>query len=115
MYCARIPIEVIVNEKPNAIKPTIVPNPAKGTPPTIQDIADIKTPSKEKKLKKMPKFANQESGTALYAKILLEACEIALVKEIPSHFDSPANRTGRSMSITAVLNPTQAPSPRKNL
>jgi hypothetical protein len=64
-------------------------------------------------LKKSPIIETQTKGAALKANILLLAPETALSKEIPSHFDFPANLGGRSISISIVLNPTHAPRPRK--
>ena len=104
----------MVNEKPRLINPTIVPYPANGTPDTIQVIDKIDTPKNEIKLNINPRVEIHINGVALYAKILLEAIVMTLKSDTPNHLDSPENLGGLLISISIVLNPTQAPKPLRN-
>lgn len=91
-----------------------MPYPAKGTPAIIQVKDKIDTPINEIKLNMNPRVEIHINGVALYAKILLEAIVITLKSDTPSHLDSPENLGGLLISISIVLNPTQAPKPLKN-
>ncbi len=62
MYCPKTPIDIRVKEKPNKIKLTIVPNPAKGTPLVNQNIVKNSVESTEKILRIIPKSEIKISG-----------------------------------------------------
>ena len=65
MYCAIMPRQRRINEKPRPIKPIIDPKPANGTPTANQIIERTITAKKENALKKIPKKEIHTNGVAL--------------------------------------------------
>ena len=114
MYWAKIPIQSIVIEKLRIVTPITLPNPGKGTPRMIQKIARAKMPNTDVRLRIIPITETHARGFALYASMLLKELPTTEKKDMPIHLDSPANLGGLGISIDVVLNPTHAPSPRRN-
>ena len=91
-------------------------NPAKGfSPPDHQKMISAKIVAPVIKLENSPTMDNHDKGCELYAKMLREACPIIPTREVPSHFDSPANLGGRSISIIVDLKHIKELRPRMNL
>lgn len=66
-------------------------------------------------LKEKPNSDIQISGFELNASKLRNDETMVEISEDFKNFDSPANLGGLEILIVVVLNPTQAPSPRKKL
>ena len=105
----------MISEKPKPINPTSEPKPANGTPAVSHIIDRTTTAKKKKALRNIPKNEIHNNGAALNASKLLNDIVIAAISENSMNLDSPANLGGLCISIVAVLNPTQAPSPRTKL
>jgi hypothetical protein len=90
MYCAIIPTASIVSEKPIKTTPTIVPNPAKGTPLNIQIKEEIMVAEIEIVERINPIIEIKVNGVVVCERIALIAHFNVFLIGIFSYFESPA-------------------------
>ena len=104
-YWAIIPRKRNVREKPRETIPTIVPNPAKGTPNANQTKQSTRVIMKDNKLDAIPNPEIQKRGFVEFDSKPKIDHVTALIRDACKKVDCPANRSGLSSSIKVVLNP----------